>query len=140
MIRGGFDSYKRPIIRGEVSHGPNNTTGVSFLIDTGAVDTIIMPSDARRLRVNYSILGPQQSIRGLGGSIKGYEIDLEIVFLSAPTTYTYYVNALIVDPSTGALPYPSILGLQVWSRWELTIHHAANKVAIDPVSNDGKYP
>ncbi len=74
MIRGSFDNGS-PFIEGLLVIPELNIEGpISFLLDTGADETCIMPTDGHRLGIDYNTLtGEQVSIVGVSGSITFYE-------------------------------------------------------------------
>ena len=59
MLRGRFgDSTGRPYIEGRlIIPRLNIKSDMSFLVDTGADRSLLMPGDGRRLAIDYSKLG-----------------------------------------------------------------------------------
>ena len=68
MIKGSFDNGS-PFIEGLLLFQELNVHGpISFLLDTGADETCVMPTDGRRLAIDYSTLeGRTVKIRGVSG-------------------------------------------------------------------------
>lgn len=140
MVNGGFDRYGRPTVRADVSPPRGLVTVVTFWIDTGAVDTFIMPADAGRLQIDFNAL-PSSVPRDIGGaSVYGHPIKIGIRLADRGTVYTYYVDALAVNPLLFKLAHPSILGVSAWSRWKMTIQPSILLMEIDPINPDDKIP
>jgi len=140
MVTGGFDNEGRPTILAEVgSRDATNCIPIRFLIDTGGINTIIMPGDSNRFHVDFGRLHPAHPINIAGSSIPCYMIDITLDLINRGTVYTYIVkDARIVDPTQSGAEYPSILGPKVWSRWGLMI--IPGKVEITPLNPDQQVP
>jgi gag-polyprotein putative aspartyl protease len=137
MVRGGFDNHGRSIVRADVVPPAGVIQVVTFLIDTGAVSTIIMPNDASRLQVDFGGSPAPRPLEIGGGSLEGNAIKISIRLVDSGTVHTYHVDAYIIDPRRYRLPYPSILGQRAWSRWRMIID---SSVEIDPINPDEKDP
>jgi hypothetical protein len=150
MIQGEFDNYNRPIVEADLQISATGSL-IHFrpLIDTGAVDTIIMPRDADRLGLHPGDMPPIRPIPGLGGHLRGYEFNNASMFFHdlAGRTFLYYIDVLVVTRSLLAanqlqtLQFPSILGRGIVTRWKLTLcfltrGNAIKEVTIDPISHD----
>ena len=150
MIQGEFDNYNRPIVEADLQLSASGARiSLRPLIDTGAVDTIIMPRDADRLGLHLGNMPPTRAIRGLGGQLRGYEFNNASMFFHdlAGTPILFYIDVLVVTRNLlaptqlEALQYPSILGKGIVTRWKLTLcfltrGNAVKEVTIDPISHD----
>ena len=150
MIRGEFDNHNRPIVEADLqlsATGP--VIHLRPLIDTGAIDTIIMPADADRLGLHAAAMPPKRKIPGLGGHLDGFEFNnASLTFHDlAGAPVLYYVDVLVVTRDLviqnhpQALQYRSILGRDIITRWRpiicsLTRGMAIREVSIDPISHD----
>jgi hypothetical protein len=140
MITGGFDSQRRPTVRAEMSSAQSaNIIPVTFLIDTGAISTIVMPGDASKFQVDFNTLSAAPLLDIGGSSIPGFYINMFLDPLERGFIYTYNISdAIIVNPGLCNATHPSILGQTAWSRWVL--HVGPTMVEIDPVRPDQKIP
>ena len=135
MIKGEFDNHGRPIVRATFSCGLSRIPiATPFLIDTGAVSTIIMPSTSIKLQIDFSHLGQSVPINGTGGTIRGYQVrDATIALVDRGSLYSFITEVRIIDPAEQPnLQFPSILGCSMWSQWGLTIYKELNLNDIDP--------
>lgn len=139
MIKGGFDNG-RPTVLAEISSRDlTNHIAINFLIDTGALNTTILPGDAGRFQTDFSKLKSAPPLHIGGGSIPCYYISIDIDLIANGVVFTYLgIDARIVDPSQCAAKHPSILGHNVWSCWRLFISPTA--VEIDPIKPDLRDP
>ncbi len=86
MLRGRFgDTTGRPYIEGRlVIPRLSVRTNISFCVDTGADKTILLPADALRMGIDYSVLveNPRPAV-GIGGVSYNY-VEPAIVAFSEP--------------------------------------------------------
>ena len=70
MLRGRFgDTSGRPYMEGHVLLPRLGLSGnVSFIFDTGADTSLLMPLDAQRMGIDYGLLGNELSTLGIGGN------------------------------------------------------------------------
>lgn len=150
MIQGDFDNHNRPIVEADLQlSATGRVIHVRPLIDTGAIDTIIMPADADRLGLHPATMPPKRRIPGLGGHLEGFEFNnASLIFHDlAGSPVLYYIDILVVTRNLvtqnhpQALRYPSILGRDIITRWKLTVCYltrgsAIREVTIDPISHD----
>ena len=139
MIKGGFDKG-RPTVLAEVSSRESaNHMTVNFLIDTGALNTTIMPGDASKFQVDFSRLQSAPALHIGGGMIPCYYISIDIDLIDGGVVYTYIgIDARIVNPLQCSVTHPSILGQTAWVRWGLYI--SSTTVEIDPIKPDLRDP
>jgi translation initiation factor 2B subunit (eIF-2B alpha/beta/delta family) len=71
MLIGRFgDTTGRPYLEGRLVFPRLNLQhNVSFLVDTGADRTVIMPADAVTLGIDYSALTGNEAVGGIGGTL-----------------------------------------------------------------------
>ena len=129
MLTGRFGGTTgRPYIEGRLFLPRLGIDGnISFLLDTGADSSILMPGDALRLKVPYDQLTGDSPAVGLGGEVHCYEENAVIAF-SDPgrTVYAYQLDLdiLPVDPTT--MDFRSLLGRDILDRWRIVYdpsHH-----------------
>jgi len=123
MIRGSFDSGS-PFIEGLLVFPGLNVQGpISFLLDTGADETCIMPTDGWRLGIDYSNLtGRKVSIRGVSGSIDTTRRPLLAFFTEDNgKVRVYRIQVLFMPDEPRLYSLHSLLGQDILSRWR-TVH------------------
>ena len=113
---------------------------MTFLVDTGAFNTIIMPTDAARFGVDFLKLTAAKDRVIIGGhSLPVYCIDIWFDLIDRGSVYSYNIKDVrIVDPAMYHVSNPNILGQNSWGR--LGLHIQPNKIEIDPLAPDRKTP
>jgi predicted aspartyl protease len=96
---------------------------VSFLVDTGADITMLMPSDARKLAVDYKNLRNPTVSQGVGGTARGFTEIAIVSFSDGRFLYSYELKAEIAKPTPHNLGFPSLLGRDVLKRWRSVINN-----------------
>src|SRR5215467_11358638 len=96
MLQGRFGSASgAPYIEAHVSFPRLGLRGfVSFLVDTGADGTVLMPSDGKKLGVDFTTLINPTTSQGIGGSSQGFS---EEVVLSVSDQRYIYMYLLDVE-------------------------------------------
>lgn len=123
MLEGRFgDTTGRPYIEGRlILPGQGLNSDISFLVDTGADRSILMPADALRMGLDYSKLTRRTESVGIGGTARTYIEEAALVY-SEPGRflYLYFVDLRIAAPSPEIMDLPSLLGRDVLDRWRMT--------------------
>lgn len=124
MLQGRFaGAMVRPIVDGRLTLVKTGATeDISFLFDTGADYTVIMPIDSTRLGIDFSDPSlPWETLHGIG-SARGVRLPTLIAFTDSDNgnLYVYRVRAAIPDPQTVAPDTPSFLGRDVIHRWRVS--------------------
>ena len=118
MLTGRFgDTSGRPYIEGRLSLPRLGiAANVSFLIDTGADRSVLMPLDGTRINLDYSCLENETRCTGIGGSSVAFHESGVISFSDGIAIYMYEVGLLIPKPKRGTMKTPSVLGRDVLNR------------------------
>ncbi len=120
-------------------------SGVSFLVDTGADLTVLMPADAIVMGVNYRKLLSGKTLTGIGGSCKGF-MEKAILVLSDEEKrilFAYDIDIQIVDKRASVTKEgycASLLGRNVLDRLRIAYNASKRKIAFGLVSADAIMP
>ena len=111
------------MLNGYVSLKRHNIEGmVSFLVDTGADVTTIMPKDAQKMGIDYSRLGMADTVEGVGGPAKCYDAAAIVSFLNddgESIEHRIFVEIIEPDPRGPNLNLPSLLGRDVINEYRM---------------------
>lgn len=144
MLHGRFgESSGRPYVSARVFIPRLELAGnVSFIFDTGADSSVLMPADASTLGVDYDLLSnPFQSF-GIGGSAPTYKERARLAFAddNGRTLYGYDIQLLIHHPTADAMRVPSLLGRNIIDRWRVIYDKSVSELVADVVSSDTEFP
>jgi hypothetical protein len=120
MLIGRFGKTSgRPYLEGRLGFpGLGKSGSVSFLVDTGADCTVLMPADAVKIGIDYSSLrNPTVSV-GLGGLSNGYNENAFAAFSDEQNVYFYAVRVHIAIADPDIMSLPSLLGRDIIQHWE----------------------
>ncbi len=130
----------RPHIAARVDIPSLRVSGfVSFLIDTGADQTVLMPPDARRLGVDHSVLTTTTISAGVGGSSTDFVEDAQVVFTDE-VFHIYRTRLIVMAPREGAESLPSLLGRNILNRWRLVFDYPKTILSARVASSDQQIP
>ena len=120
MITGEFDADGRPFVTCRVvvtRLGIDRT--VPFLLDTGAHDTLLHPSDATKIEMPFGRLTNRVTAPGVGGAARYFQEPAVLVFLEESQVHMYSVPLLISGPDGSHWEMPSLLGRNVINHWRV---------------------
>ena len=138
MIVGRFgDTSGSPYIEATVSIPSLDCRGnVSFLFDTGADATTLMPLDGMRLQIDYALLNFALTMSGVGGEANYSVVEATISFPSGDTLYSYEIDLIICERDDELIRLPSLLGRDVIDRWRV-IYDKPNSILVAEDENYG---
>ena len=129
MITGFFSSRGRPYIYGTVTLPRFGvSTGVPFLLDTGADSSCLHSEDARSLAIPESSLGNEVHAGGVGGTAAYYREPAIVTFKYGPGRIyeaSYNID-LDLSYSDETLAMPSLLGRDILDDWHIEYSRKRN--------------
>lgn len=144
MLRGRFgDTSKRPYLEGRLLIPRLEIqSDISFLVDTGADKTTLLPADGLRMGVAYEALtrSPSPSV-GIGGTSHNYAEQAVALFNEPGTTlYAYQIDLEIIKPKDSLMGLPSLLGRDVLNRWRMRYSPTTNHLTFQVITADLTIP
>jgi hypothetical protein len=143
MLRGQFEhTTGRPFIDSRMVVPRANLKGeISFLIDTGADTSALMPADAQRIGIDYSTLTGEREAVGTGGVSRSYTEPVLLAFSDpGKSLYIYQVEIVIPEAGPEMLRLPTLLGRDVLNRWSMSYNPSRGRLTIRVVSADFTLP
>ncbi len=143
MLEGRFgESSGRPYISARLFFPRLGLAGdVSFIFDTGADNTLLMPADARTIGVDFAEFAnhPPFNSFGIGGQVPTYPEPARVAFVDSNglRLYRYDTTVLIHHPTVEAMHVPSLLGRDIIDRWKTT--YEKPRLSAEVISSDGEY-
>lgn len=120
MIIGRFgDTTKSPYIEGMLAL-QGKRTDISFLLDTGAQRTVLMPADATKLGLDRTKITKACQSTGVGGIANDFCDTAILTFLGkSGALYNYKVEIIVAHPTQFNTKIPSLLGRDIINRWHV---------------------
>jgi hypothetical protein len=113
----------------------------SFLVDTGADATLLMPGDGLTLGLDYALLQDHSTdTLGAGGPISSYREPAWVAFTDGANLYGYAINLAILEYRADMVTVPTPLGRDVLHRWSMAYHHSAARLEFEIESADVVVP
>ena len=118
MLRGRFGATSgRPYMEGFVPLPRLGWSGnVSFIFDTGADTSLLMPLDARWMGIDYSMLDNEVSALGIGGASENLVEPAYLAFVDDEALYGYEIELHICKPADELMSVPSLLRRAIMDR------------------------
>lgn len=143
MLVGRFGSTTgRPYLEGRLFFPRLRLAGdISFLIDTGADQTTIMPADNLRIGVDYASLTDKQENVGVGGLSQHYLEPAILVFLEENSRLVgYSATAGLAPQKPELMNVPSLLGRDILDQWKMTYDKSQPHLTFEINSVDFEAP
>ena len=140
MLRGRFgDTSGRPYMEGHVLLPRLGWSGkVSFIFDTGADTSLLMPLDAQRMGIDYGLFENEVSTLGIGGASETFTESAYLAFAGDEALYGYEIELHICKPADELMTIPSLLGRDIIDRWRVTYDRSASELLAEVISSDAR--
>ncbi len=143
MLRGRFgDTSGRPYIEGRlIFRNLKISSDISFCVDTGADQSLLLPNDGMRMGIDYTKLTGEAESVGVGGICHNF-IEPVLVVFSEPRRflYVYTIDLQIAPPDPEIMDPPSLLGRDILNRWRMIYHPTKNYLTFQVISADVVVP
>lgn len=138
MLRGRFgDTSGRPHIEGYVLLPRlENRGNVSFIFDTGADRSLLMPLDGQRMGIDYKQFEKEDQSLGIGGISSNYIEPAYLAFVGDNELYGYEIELCICQPSEAMLDIPSLLGRDIIDQWRIIYDKSQLQLLAEVLSSD----
>ena len=111
---------------------------VSFIFDTGADTSLLMPLDGQRMGVDYEAFEEEGVSLGIGGVSANYIESAYLVFVGDEALYGYEIKLRVCKPSDDLMTVPSLLGRDIIDRWRVTYDKPAQELLAEVISADAR--
>ena len=134
MLHGRFgNTTGSPYLEAHVYIPRLNLRGlVSFLVDTGADGTLLMPADSKKLGVKSRALRNPTMSDGIGGQAKGFTERVILAFSDTRFVYSYFLDIEISASTRANQRFPSLLGRDILDRWRFVIDRPRDRITFTP--------
>ena len=111
---------------------------ISFIFDTGADTSLLMPLDGQRLGIDYEGFVEEETSLGIGGASKNYIESAYLAFAGDGVLYGYEIELRVCKPSEDLMTVPSLSGRDIIDRWRVTYDKSATELLAEVVSADAE--
>ena len=134
MLKGRFGNTSgSPYLEAHISFPRLGLRGlVSFLVDTGADGTVLMPADSKKLGIDFKSLTDQITSEGIGGVAQGFKELTVLSFSDNRHIYSYLLKIQISAPTVHNHRFPSLLGRDILKRWRFVMDPIKKQVTFTP--------
>ena len=111
---------------------------VSFIFDTGADTSLLMPLDAQRMGIDYGLFENEESTLGIGGASENFIEPAYLAFVGDEALYGYEIELHICKPADELMTIPSLLGRDIIDRWRVTYDKSVSELLAEVISSDAQ--
>ena len=113
---------------------------VSFIFDTGADTSLLIPLDAQRMGIDYGLFENEVSTLGIVGAPENFVKAAYLAFVDDEALYGHEIELHICKPAEELMTIPSLLGRDVIDRWRVTYDKSALELFAEVLSWDAREP
>jgi hypothetical protein len=140
VIIGRFgNTTGRPYVNGRLLLPRLNlSSNLSFLVDTGADVSTLMPTDGLKMNINYQTLGDSMLVDGIGGNARCFQEEAVLAFDEPNRNLIrfYAITLMILEAQQALTTLPSIVGRDILDRWRMNYDPSRNKLEFTVRSAD----
>ena len=111
---------------------------VSFIFDTGADTSLLMPLDGQRMGIDYGRFQNEETSLGIGGTSENYVESAYLAFVGDKALYGYEIELRVCKPSQDLMTIPSLLGRDIIDRWRVTHDKSVLELLAEVISSDAQ--
>lgn len=114
------------------------STNLSFLVDTGADCSTLMPTDGIKMSLNYGALQDPIVVGGMGGNAVCFQEYAVVAFDESNRSLIqyYFIQIKIPEPQPDLLRMPPMIGRDILDRWHMSYDPSQKKLAFTVRSAD----
>jgi hypothetical protein len=141
MLRGRFgDTSGRPYIEGRLLIKKLQVCSlVSFCIDTGSDDTVLLPVDSGTIPIDFKKLNKTEQRCALNGDCELFVIPARLQFLEPIRIYSYDIELKIAPMNPEIMELPSIVGRDIIDHWSMSYCRSKKRLNIKVLEADDIY-
>ena len=116
-------------------------SNISFCVDTGADECLLMPIDGDRISIDYRQLAGDVEMVGVGGISSNFIEPAVLAFSETRrNVYLYHLDLQIAAPSPDIGDLPSLLGRNILNKWRMNYNPMGNRLTFTVLSADHVIP
>ena len=139
MLQGRFGNTSgRPYFEGRVTFPDLGlAANISFIFDTGADTSILMPIDGHRLGLDYCNLTSGENCLGIGGLSQQF-VEPGMMAFTDPGSrvHVYFLDIRIAAPTADIASIPSLLGRDIIDNWAVTYDKQNDRLSANVIKSD----
>jgi len=143
VLRGRFGNTSgRPYIEGRlILSRLGIRSDISWLVDTGADRSLLLPDDGDRMNIDYAKLTGDEESVGIGGLSHNF-VEPAILVFAEPNRFlhVYTLDLTISPPDPDLRDMPSLLGRDVLDQWRITYNPTKQYLGCRVLSADITIP
>lgn len=133
MITGRFgNTTGRPYVGGRLLLPRiSASANLSFLVDTGADRSTLMPADAIKMGVDHKNLVEPTVVGGMGGDAVCFQESAVLVFDEPNRNLIryYLIKIMIPEPNPDLMRMPPIVGRDILDKWRMNYDPSRNSLS-----------
>ena len=114
------------------------SSNVSFIFDTGADTSLLMPLDGQRMGIDYGRFENEVPTLGIGGLSENFIESAYLAFVGDEALYGYEIELHVCKPAEELMTIPSLLGRDIIDRWRVTYDKSALELLAEVISSDAR--
>lgn len=138
MLSGRFGAgTSRPYVESAIWFPRIDVRGkISFLLDTGADQSIVYVNDIKRLRISYDMFCDEMDVAGVGGAMSCFRETAILYFADSESAIRCYRTDVLIPKCDHKIGIPSLLGRDVLGNWKILYCQEENRLEIEVLKAD----